>query len=534
MKSFLFCVAAALSLSAADAQAKEAAEIVCEPSPLNLLRPTTITVHTSDLGSDVYLFAWVNSGYDGFQIMRWEQALDPKYKFSGSDGTYTMTATFADLFNMPDFVASSVTSIGFIARNETLQTEDMILEVVYTGRESYSGGYGTPGDPFLIATTEDLDALSKNPSHWEENIHVRLACDIEADEFSGIGTVERPYRGVFDGGGHTISNLRIAGGEWDYTPVGFFRVVDGGRISHLGIRDAEISGAVNVGALAGTVKSGTIERCYSSGLVRSVAGCCGGLVGSNDNAVISDCYSACAVSSASGEATGGFIGKNSGTVQRCYASGEVSGAGYSGGFAGANYGSLSSCVTVSAEVNDGSDGGFVGKFGGNGNPENRFSDSLSWPEMKSVSADRSRFGHQGDAHGLDLAAQSTYGETLGWNFDEVWEWKGSSADASRRFALLRGLGEQPLPSDEFFGQSGSGVITVSTESLPSVRYNRGTDSLNVADGGDDIHVRICNSSGILMMKVSGKTSVDCSRLSAGVYLVSLTCDAGTSFCKFVK
>ena len=135
-----------------------------------------------------------------------------------------------------------------------------------------------------------------------------------------IGTPAHPFKGHFEGWGHTISSLTISGSA-DYT--GLFGYVDGGSIRDVAVISGAVSGGSYVGAICGYVSgSGEISSCYSEISVSGnqyVGGICGYFNGSE----IKDCYSTGNVKS-TGTFIGGIAGQVfNGDVRRCYYTGQV-------------------------------------------------------------------------------------------------------------------------------------------------------------------------------------------------------------------
>ena len=79
---------------------------------------------------------------------------------------------------------------------------------------------------------------------------VNLVADVDLinEEWTPIGTGEGGFTGVFDGQGHTISNLKITGYK---STVGLFANTYNGEIKNLTINNAKVSGRLNVGVVAG-------------------------------------------------------------------------------------------------------------------------------------------------------------------------------------------------------------------------------------------------------------------------------------------
>jgi len=211
-------------------------------------------------------------------------------------------------------------------------------------------GNGSSGNPYQIATLNNLYWLSSNPAVW--GLHFKQTADINASStstwnwdpgmggyrgWSPIGNGSPSFTGSYDGGGHTIDQLFIRDGE------GFFGDISGASISYLGLTGINVQAPSGtfVGGLAGKVQNNSnISKCYVSGSV-SGSVCVGGLVGMNVSSTISDCYSTASVSAADHDA-GGLVGGNGdnyyntgGTISNSYSTGSVyahdSGGGLIGG-----------------------------------------------------------------------------------------------------------------------------------------------------------------------------------------------------------
>ena len=220
----------------------------------------------------------------------------------------------------------------------------------------YSGGTGEPNDPYRIATAEDLMLLGDSPEDYAK--HFLLTADIDLDPnlpgrkvfdkaviAPDVNAVEdyfqgTTFTGIFDGNGHTISYLTIAGDDY----VGLFGELAEAEVKYLGLLHVKITGSGDyVGSLLGSngddgVQGGLVTCCYSTGAVGGVR-YVGGLVGGNGGNVVR-CYSTSAVTGDS--VVGGLVGQNGlyfgntfvGAVTESYSTGPVSGNELVGGFAG--------------------------------------------------------------------------------------------------------------------------------------------------------------------------------------------------------
>jgi hypothetical protein len=252
------------------------------------------------------------------------------------------------------------------------------LFVVLPAQANYSGGTGESNDPYRIATTEDLIALGETPDDYDK--HFILTADIDLDpNLSGRKVFDKaviaptsspyvegtPFTGSFDGDGHTISHLTIAGGGF----LGLFGQLLSGEVRDLGVVDVSIVGSGDyVGALVGSSgypdnRGGTIMNgCYSAGVVSGRENV-GGLVGYNGGTV-SQCYSAATVSGTEG-IYGGLVGENGDVVTHCRSTGAVTGIGQKsfcgGGLVGLNWGAVTESCSGGSVSGTGEDiGGLIG------------------------------------------------------------------------------------------------------------------------------------------------------------------------------
>jgi rhodanese-related sulfurtransferase len=249
----------------------------------------------------------------------------------------------------------------------------------------YGGGTGEPNDPYLIYTAEQMNGIGSEPNDWDKHFKLMANIDLSkytAEEFNIIGEryyeagwTGRPFSGVFDGNGHTISNLSYI--SKTSNNVGLFVYVDGvnALIKDLGLIDPNIALAVIpelgsvVGSLAGELgyrQGGTIVNCYVEGSSVSGNQYVGSLVGENAwHGTIINCYSSGNVSGV--DKVGGLAGKNLGTIANSYSSGDVLASGYSwspgggGGLVGENNGIINNCNSSTSVSGNDYTGGLVAK-----------------------------------------------------------------------------------------------------------------------------------------------------------------------------
>lgn len=288
------------------------------------------------------------------------------------------------------------------------------LKFVEVDSVSFDGGTGTPEDPYIISTAEQLDAVRDNPS-----ASYKLVKDIDLKDYldqnystQGWKPIDYYKGSVFDGCGHKVSGLWINRPNEDF--VGLFGKFNGNEIKNLSIELSPkgIIGNNYVGGLVGVSNgkivsgcsvtggplvgeeligklvgenTGIISHCYTSGESitsnSTITDCSlsastgsGGVVGKNTGSLIENCFSTCDVIKKYGVSSGGCVGWNGsfGEIRRCYTTGNIYGGATGindngvgnqlGGFIGHNHrATVKDCYTAGSSygMGDGA-GGFAG------------------------------------------------------------------------------------------------------------------------------------------------------------------------------
>ena len=171
---------------------------------------------------------------------------------------------------------------------------------------NYDPGYTEVSEGnYTVNNEKGLKNLAKLVNNGETNINITLTGDITlTGEWTPIGNNDNSYTGTFDGGGHTITGLKIDKSGTDY--VGLIGCLgSGGKVQNVTLTNISVSGANCVGGIAGQ-NYGTVENCSVNGTVTGK--------GFTD--------------------TGGIAGSNYGTISGCSAEGTVTGSVNVGGIAG--------------------------------------------------------------------------------------------------------------------------------------------------------------------------------------------------------
>jgi len=116
-------------------------------------------------------------------------------------------------------------------------TNSNISDADFTGSPTclYGGGLGSQEDPFLIYTAEHMQEIGANPDHWIFCFKLMEDIDLSAytgDSFNVIGYYNdsvdnKPFSGIFDGNGKTISNFTYSASSGYY--IGIFGYLYGFR-----------------------------------------------------------------------------------------------------------------------------------------------------------------------------------------------------------------------------------------------------------------------------------------------------------------
>ncbi len=290
-----------------------------------------------------------------------------------------------------DAVASGNLPVKVVAGNGNLTENDVdkfssdnaICTFNYDGKDIYLDilfeGSGTTRNPYIIDDANSLAAFCNYINTGKgDKIHFKLTHDIdlEGKQQTTIGNTENPFKGTFDGDGHTISGFNINASSESGKGL-FGSIGEGGTVKNLNLVGS-ITGKDNVGGIAGE-NHGSITNChvnanvvgnshiggitgYNYGNITNcdVAGSIngdsnlGGIAGYSDHS-ITQSYSAASVSGNSH--IGGVAGQNYGDITDCYNTGSVTGSIYVGGIAGYQFlGSMANCYsfgTVKGEIHSG-------------------------------------------------------------------------------------------------------------------------------------------------------------------------------------
>lgn len=213
----------------------------------------------------------------------------------------------SDIWNFEDDMLPTL-------KNENVSTAKPLPSYMRSGSTTADfSGKGTQASPYLIQNRDDLAKLRdrvKNGTGYAGK-YFKQTTDIDLDgiEWIPIGTddsADTKFKGTYDGDGHEITNLNNSDGRYY---GGLFGDITG-TVKNLAVIDCNITTTIYYGgAIVGN--GGTIENCYSTGIVYAPNGSAGGISG--NGSTIKNCYSTATVR---GKTAAG-IGANATEITGC-------------------------------------------------------------------------------------------------------------------------------------------------------------------------------------------------------------------------
>lgn len=291
---------------------------------------------------------------------------------------------------------------------------------------------GTSFQGYYLELTEDLDlgGIEVNGGNWNPIGWYRDSAEL-------AGEVKHPFKGHFDGGGHTVTGLRVLNIAKPLGYVGLFGVIDGGSVRNLRVEADDIYGEGCAGILAGAITgSAQIYDVEVTGHVSSkgdTGGIAGAVTGKSEYAVIENCKADGIV--LNGRSSGCFIGGIAGNVQKAHLvdnlvitqdgdANRIRGLGYVGGIAGRmNQSNIYNSYVSGTIGGNGSMavGGIVGKYESGNLVLARFGGSISRTNNGSAS-------HEGTFVGTrESRNQFTYGTRKHNNLSYLYTTNGAMA-----------------------------------------------------------------------------------------------------------
>ena len=231
-------------------------------------------------------------------------------------------------------------------------------------------GEGTVEIPYQIRNAQDFMNLDRAVSHYGQphaGDYFLMTNDIDFagnTEFQGVGlNGSTGFGGTFDGGGHTVKNLKIHAAAFDGNGQAlntglrygglFSKLMAEGTVKNVTTADCDFLFHEYGGAIVGSCV-GRVENCRNYSDVKGVSHFIGGIVGQLVGGVVSRCYNSGSVI-AGGYGAAGIVAENNGRIEYCQNDGFVASQRFSnlwpklnhyraGGIAGLSRGEIEGCV----------------------------------------------------------------------------------------------------------------------------------------------------------------------------------------------
>ena len=200
-----------------------------------------------------------------------EEGATIRYTIDGSDPN---TSSDFILYSTPREITKT-TTIKAIAIKDG-KTSNVATKIFVKNVGLWTGS-GTKADPFIINTPEKLDQLARyvNDGDKFEDTYFKVTADIrytyssawndvssEENNYTRIGDNAQAFKGSFDGGGHTISGIRVyATSSYNYGLFGFLE--SGAVVKNVTLADSRLTVGDCGGGIVGTINMGaTVENCH--------------------------------------------------------------------------------------------------------------------------------------------------------------------------------------------------------------------------------------------------------------------------------
>ena len=187
----------------------------------------------------------------------------------------------------------------------------------------------------LAALAQSVNDSNDSKDYSDYTIKLTKNLDLNGNVWTPIGTkgTSNVFKGIFDGNGATISNLKISGGSY----VALF-----GETSGATIKDLTVAGEVSGEDVAGIVAKATdttITNCVSKVNVTATAGKAAG-ISASFGGTITKCENRGTVATAAAQPAGGLVAWcNAAAIENCHNYGAVT-AGDRGALDSAQAGGL--------------------------------------------------------------------------------------------------------------------------------------------------------------------------------------------------
>ena len=358
--------------------------------------------------------------------------------------------------------------------------------------EAVAQGESFAGTFFELQSSIHLGDLESNHGSWNPIGWFQNKADLG-------GEPRTAFEGSFDGAGNTISGLKFTKNDQNYSYLGLFGLIKNGTIENLTLEAEEISGDDNVALLAGCVEGDSVIcNVTVNGSVyaeQDAGGIAGEVMGGMKRAVLENCTADSITVNSEGRT--GFTGGIAGNVQKAQLadvtvvtqdgdSSRIQGKGYVGGVAGRQNQTDIYNSSVSGTVGGNASraaGGVTGLYESGNLIVSRFDGEIGRTGQGTAAHEGTFIGTReaknGFTYGTGKNDQISYlfagtaaqaKKAIGSSIadDNAWTYDahiGYFTDYQRRYALVRGTGEQDGGERFFYEELEDGIQHIITQKL---------------------------------------------------------------------
>lgn len=161
-------------------------------------------------------------------------------------------------------------TLSFIMLISLLPVTALAGGAAWNGTTVDTNWYNDSATEFTIYDSADLAGLAKlvNEGNNFSGKTINLGDDIDlgGKEWTPIGNSTNSFKGVFEGNKHTISNLFI--NSPTKSNIGLFGVTQSGEVKNFILKNAKVTGYLEVGAVAGTPYTSKYTNITVTGLIQ--------------------------------------------------------------------------------------------------------------------------------------------------------------------------------------------------------------------------------------------------------------------------
>lgn len=205
---------------------------------------------------------------------------------------YVVNDSAYTVIDIPQYVPVDTYTIKTLYNGTVIETNTVKIGIGISGDGSVSS-------PYMVSTIDDLASINSSDFYLTKNYKLNNSIDMKTSLASGgdyynggkgwipIGSETNPFKGIFDGNGYIISNMKI--GSYYATYQGLFGFIENSTIKNLGMISTQLFAGNYSASIVGSATDSTIDQVYVFGEIQS-NGTVSGLVGYMSGSTLSNAF----------------------------------------------------------------------------------------------------------------------------------------------------------------------------------------------------------------------------------------------------